>query len=120
MADILRIAEFTKYPGPRYRSDGPFSAQEFRHEHLEPRLRAASERGECLEVVLDGVSGYGSSFLEESFGGLVRSGFSEKQLNQNLRIIAETTRFEHHRLRALQYIRDALKKSTERPRTLAG
>ena len=29
---------------------------------------------------MDGTRGYGSSFLEEAFGGLVRKGFSQDQI----------------------------------------
>jgi hypothetical protein len=89
---------------------GPFSGEEFREELLEPALKQAIEQKHVLTIILDGVSGYGSSFLEESFGGLVRSGFTSDQLRKHLRIAALTSRFEHHRIRAENYIADALKK----------
>ncbi|TXM65790.1 STAS-like domain-containing protein [Methylobacterium sp. WL120] len=103
-------AEFTRYPGPRYRKDGPYSGEEFREVLLEPRLKQAIYSHEKLEVILDKVSGYGSSFLEEAFGGLVRCGFTKKQITENLEIVADTPRFTHHKLRALSYIDDALKR----------
>jgi hypothetical protein len=38
-------------------------------------------------VVIDDVEGYGSSFLEEAFGGLVRKGhFSAETLREKLKI----------------------------------
>ncbi len=120
MAQALRVAQFTKYPGPRYRGDGPFSAEQFREEWLEPRLSQCLASGDYLEVVLDGVSGYGSSFLEESFGGLVRRGYTESQLTQSLRIKNETPRFEHHRLRAEQYLKDAYVEAMRQPRAMVG
>ena len=43
----------------------------------------AIENGEELIVNLDGGYGYGSSFLEESFGGLVRKLKQEKSANVN-------------------------------------
>jgi len=35
-------------------------------------------------IDLDGVRGYGSSFLEEAFGGLVRKGFSQATIKSLL------------------------------------
>jgi hypothetical protein len=61
-------SEFTDVPGPRYRHEGPNSGQEFR----ESVLLRFFERAEPVVIDLDDVEGYGSSFLEEAFGGLVR------------------------------------------------
>jgi len=106
MADsTISIAEnFSRYPGPRYRKDGPFSGEEFREGYLQPALSAALKDGGIVAVVLDGVAGYGSSFLEEAFGGLVRSGLSWQALQDHLRLVARTRRFEHHKVRAQSYI----------------
>ena len=42
---------------------------------------------DTVVVDLDGVEGYGSSFLDEAFGGLVRKGyFTEAQLKEKLTI----------------------------------
>lgn len=60
--------QFTRYPAGRFRDDGPFSGERFRDEFLRPAL--AGDR--TVKIVLDGTMGYGSSFLEEAFGGLVR------------------------------------------------
>lgn len=65
----LKVTDFTKYPGPRYRSLGPNSGEEFREEFLIDALKESSD----VSVNLDGVLGYGSSFLEEIFGGIVRA-----------------------------------------------
>jgi hypothetical protein len=109
MNQTIRIAsDYTKYPGPRYREHGPFSGEQFREEQLSPALKAVIASGDVLTIVLDGVAGYGSSFLEEAFGGLVREGFRREDIHGHLVIVAETGRFQHHRLRALQYIRDAM------------
>jgi hypothetical protein len=65
----LNVArEFSVTPGGRYRRISQFSGEEFRETLLEPALRG----NEAVEVELDGVLGYGSSFLEEVFGGIVR------------------------------------------------
>lgn len=73
----VKVAEFTKFPGPRYSKLGSYSGEEFRDKYLIP---AMAHGAEDLVVDLDGVFGFGSSFLEEAFGGLVRKGLPEKQI----------------------------------------
>ncbi len=102
----IKVSDYTRYPGPRYRQDGAFSGQEFREDVLVPALRNALAKHGTVSVILDNVAGYGSSFLEESFGGLLRNGFSIEDLSRHLRIVAETSRFQHHRLRAESYIQE--------------
>jgi hypothetical protein len=63
--------EFSRWPGGRYRRQGPHSAEELRKLMI-GRLADAVLAGEQLEVDLDGSAGYAASFLEEAFGGLVR------------------------------------------------
>ncbi len=69
---IIIAKDFSKFPGPRYIRQGPNSGELFRDTKLYPAFIEAYEKGSKLEIDLDGVAGYGSSFLEESFGGLVR------------------------------------------------
>ena len=69
---LVISGEFSKTPGPRTRAEGPFSAEEFLETVLLPRFEEAESHGEKLLVDLDGGFGYGTSFLEESFGGLAR------------------------------------------------
>jgi hypothetical protein len=65
-------AEFSRTPGPRFRSEGKFSGEEFRETILKSRLERALREGVMLHVDLDGGYGYATSFLEEAFGGLAR------------------------------------------------
>lgn len=77
--------DFTQTPIGRYRDDGPYSGQVFREDVLMPALR------ENDKVIIDlaGVEGYGSSFLEEVFGGVIRSGeFTAEVLRSKLSIIS--------------------------------
>ena len=76
---------FSKYPAGRFRSDGDYSGERLRDEVLVPKLR------ELDPVVVDitGTEGFGSSFLEEAFGGLVRAGWSLGQLEAKLEIKAD-------------------------------
>lgn len=62
--------DFTRYPAGRYQKDGPGSGEQFRNEFLLPAL-ASHDR---VQIALDSTMGYGSSFLEEAFGGIVRLG----------------------------------------------
>lgn len=78
----IKIADWSVCPGGRYRADGDFSGEAFRDDILVPALRAA----EYVTVNTDGTRGYGSSFLEEAFGGLLRVGFSRKEILQKLAI----------------------------------
>jgi hypothetical protein len=69
--------DFARYPAGRYLTDGPYSGQAFREGFLVPALRILDAR---VVIEFDGARGYGSSFLEEAFGGLVREGFSAEDL----------------------------------------
>lgn len=69
----LNVRDFTTTPGPRYSRLGDGSGEEFRKVHLVPAFEQAREKGVRLVVDLDGTSAYGSSFLEEAFGGLARA-----------------------------------------------
>lgn len=72
MATIINIAnDFSDTPGGRYRSDGPFSGEEFREKFLEPLFKDSSNAEE-IRIVFDGALGYAISFLEEAFGGIAR------------------------------------------------
>lgn len=78
--------QFSKYPGPRFRKEGEKSGEEFREEILEVAFDQCIKSNNILLVNLDGGAGYGTSFLEEAFGGLAR-----KYNNPNL--ILETIKF---------------------------
>ena len=58
--------DFTRTPIGRYVSDGVLSGEVFREKKLIPALKEFDR----VTVDLAGVVGYGSSFLEEAFGGL--------------------------------------------------
>lgn len=77
--------DFSKYPAGRYLEDGPASGQLFRDKFLIPALKEFRK----LTIELDGTRGYGSSFLEEAFGGAVRAGFSPDTVKQTFTLISE-------------------------------
>lgn len=69
----IKIAQdFSKYPAGRFETDGPYSGENFRNNYLIPAINSL-DKDSVLEVDLDGARGYGSSFLEEAFGGLFRT-----------------------------------------------
>ncbi|WP_236862293.1 STAS-like domain-containing protein [Burkholderia contaminans] len=103
MMITIRVAqEFSRHPAGRFRSDGPYSGELFREKFLAPALRA----GERLLVILDGARGYGSSFLEEAFGGLVRKeGFARDMVERALDIESADSSLKAE---ILEYIHDAV------------
>ena len=79
--EINIVKEYTDKPGARYESQGSNSGEKFRDEILYPKFIEAINNNEELSIDLDGGYGYGSSFLEETFGGLVRRLKKEKNDN---------------------------------------
>lgn len=64
--------EYSKKPGPRYVWQGSESGEHFLKNVLTDLFENAVKENLILVVDLDKTSGYGPSFLEESFGGLAR------------------------------------------------
>lgn len=60
--------DFARDLGPRYYILGPHSGEEFRDDVLIPAFRDNDK----VTVALDSVDGFSPSFLEETFGGMVR------------------------------------------------
>lgn len=78
--------QFSRYPSGRYRSDSRFSGQQFRDDLLVPALTSA----EKVIVEMDGTLGYGSSFLDEAFGGLIRiNKFAREVIHRKLIITTD-------------------------------
>jgi STAS-like domain of unknown function (DUF4325) len=88
MIDIKISTNFTKTPGARYYSDGPFSGEEFYDKLLKKSYVEAVNQGVKLRVDLDGTDGYASSFLNEAFSRLGNE-FGADTVFSNLIIISE-------------------------------
>ncbi len=74
---IIDLAnDFGKYPAGRFPTDGSFNGELFRERFLKPYLKTTVEKNnsEKLIINIDGVRAFGSSFIEEAFGGLIRAG----------------------------------------------
>jgi hypothetical protein len=84
-ATISIARDFSRYPAGRFTDDGPYPGEACRTKLLVPALR----KYDSVVVNLDGTLGYGSSFLEETFGGLVRvEGFNKVDLRSKLKFVA--------------------------------
>lgn len=81
---IKLATDFSETPGGRFISEGDYSGELFRETILLPKYYEAIENSKNLIVDLDGCYGVATSFLEESFGGLVR-----KVKNRNILKILE-------------------------------
>lgn len=92
--------DFSRYPVGRYLIHGDSNGEKFREEFLRPALA----RGGQLSIKFDDALGYGSSFLEEAFGGLIRHGFMKAELISRLELV---TSDESLRTEVLGYINEA-------------
>lgn len=83
----INIADqFSDMPYGRYQIDGPDNGERFRKELLLPALKD----NDLVIVEMDGVMGYGSSFLDEAFAGLYRSeGISKEMIRKKLKLKCE-------------------------------
>ncbi|MHA4737779.1 STAS-like domain-containing protein [Dyadobacter sp. MSC1_007] len=111
MSKMLKIAkDFTRTPGPRYIKEGRFSGEQFRESFLKPAIEHAINGSYRLLVDLDGTAGYGTSFLEESFGGLIRE--DKLDYEQIIKHIVLSS-FEEEYLKddIAEYLRDAHQQS---------
>lgn len=101
--------DFCKNPSGRYYTDGDGSGEEFREDFLVPILRFLQEKGEKLTINIDtNVSSYGSSFLVEAFGNIVKYGyFTSCYLKDNIIIEYKSPIFKIYSNKIEKYILDA-------------
>ncbi|MET3109445.1 hypothetical protein AAKU67_004308 [Oxalobacteraceae bacterium GrIS 2.11] len=103
MITINIADQFSRYPAGRYQTDGPYSGEFFRNKYLVPALKEPNN--DKIVVNLDGARGYGSSFLEEAFGGLVRMGFNKETIKSKMEILAKDSSLK---IEILDYIDKAI------------
>jgi len=98
---IYIAKDYSDTPAGRYITDGSYSGERFRDEFLYPALK----ENDHVDVNLDDALGYGSSFLEEAFGGLIREkGMCLDEIRQKLTIVSSRVLYEN---RIWQYLDDA-------------
>jgi hypothetical protein len=100
--------DFTSTPIGRYRADSRYSGQVFREDHLMPAL--SDFNFSKIIVDLAGVEGYGSSFLEEAFGGLIRAKITKDTLDSRLEIMSSDPLFNRFVEYANDYINEAARR----------
>ncbi len=92
--------DFSPFPGGRYKEDGPYTGEHFREKFLQ-----SFSENQSVVIQLDSTAGYGSSFLEEAFGGLVRKErFTKEDLRQKLTFVTEDSSLNDE---IWEYINDA-------------
>jgi STAS-like domain of unknown function (DUF4325) len=105
---LIQLAEFSVYPSGRDDGDGDFNGAKFRETVLRPAIEQAKLSGQNVQVSLANVLSFGSSFLEEAFGGLVRKGIADKAfLRQHLIIDSGKPTYERFKDIIFQYIENA-------------
>ncbi len=111
MPDDINISiakDFSPFPAGRDGDDGTFNGRRFRKDHLLPKILKAIEEGSKLVVSFDGVQACGSSFLESSFGGLVREeGVDRSELIKHLSFEYSSNRYRRFEESARLHIRNA-------------
>lgn len=64
--------DFSPVLGGRWKNLGQFSGEEFYETVLKDKFVEAFSKEKQLHIFMDGAKGYGSSFLDQSFGELAR------------------------------------------------
>jgi hypothetical protein len=108
--------EFSLDPSGRFESDNNRNGNDgssFREQYLREKIKSLGQ-GERLTVILDdGVESYGSSFLTESFAGMVKFGYIKApQLLEKLDFEYTDEDFLFYENKIIQYIGEALYNSS--------
>jgi STAS-like domain of unknown function (DUF4325) len=102
--------EFSEVPAGRYPDDGPFNGEAFREEYLKDIFINPQNYTLPVNIILDdNVEGYGSSFLNEAFGGIVRKGYATAEtVKKSLNFIYSNEEFSYYKERIISYINEAV------------
>lgn len=105
----IYLKDFSVYPAGRDEKDDPdYNGKAFRNNILMPAIIQAKKTNQSINVHFDGVMSLGSSFLEESFGGLVRVDPNlKKWLMKNIKFPVSNSAYRYYAQLAEKYIRDA-------------
>ncbi|MEL7594476.1 STAS-like domain-containing protein [Aeromonas veronii] len=110
MCTIYIGNQFHNDPSGRYYTDGDGSGEEFREEVLRPLLECKSIDKITINISRN-VEGYGSSFLVEAFGGLIKYGYFKSNFVDNKIELSvdeeDLDDYSFYKDRILEYIRSA-------------
>lgn len=86
MKTIKLAIDFSRFPIGRNDNEGEFNGDKFKREVLLPRWQELDHNhNENLIIDLDGIAGVGRSFLDSSFGVLLRDKvFTENDLKKRI------------------------------------
>lgn len=93
--------DFSTKLGGRWIKLGPHSGEEFYEELLEKKFLEAKQKDTKLYIYMDGAKGYGSSFLDQSFGELARK-YNVSEVKE--RIVFVTQLFEWN----IEYLKEEI------------
>lgn len=86
--------DYTDLPYGRDERDGEYNGKHFRKTVLIPKLRVCDR----VVIIMGDALGYGSSFLDEAFAGLIKyEGFSKSEILQKID-------FQYHKKSVIQNI----------------
>ena len=104
MATQISVAnDFSRFPAGRTPRDGDNNGEKFRK-----MLRSVVDRGDHLVVHLDGTVGYGASFLEDVFGGLVReTGMTYDEFREQVKVVSDDPGFQFYCNMSYQFAKRA-------------
>ncbi|GGG60016.1 hypothetical protein GCM10011415_02430 [Salipiger pallidus] len=105
---MLKLSDFSKFPSGRDDNDGDYNGQKYRDSVLTPAFQTAVREDRIVEISLEGVLNFGSSFLEEAFGGLVRKGIIPKnEIKKRLSLVPKTPYYDRYSASIFEHIGDA-------------
>jgi hypothetical protein len=100
--------QYTPYPAGRFKKNGNGSGEGFREVLVQMLNNSANK----IKLIMDNTYGYGSSFLEEAFGGLVRvNNLSPQEIRQRIDF---DTKDKGLIIEINQYMADAQKEKEKR------
>lgn len=97
--------QFSANPEGRFYTDGEGNGEDFRENHLLPKLSALTAGSKLTIVIDDDVDGYGSSFLTEGFAGIVKYGYmNSEELLSKIDIVYTNEEYKFFADRIVNYI----------------
>jgi hypothetical protein len=88
MGTFSILEQFSEFTGLRHCNISENSGEEFYHKLLNSEFKTAFQNKEQLTIILDGVDGYASSFLDEALGNLVYD-FTLDNVKKYIKLISE-------------------------------
>lgn len=112
MPELIHISiaeDFSAYPIGRDSDDSAENnGQKFRNEFLIPALKKSLADNSIVDVSFEGVESFGSSFLEEAFGGLIRkNGWTAQNLKKHLRVTYDWQGYARFERRMWKHVESA-------------